>query len=103
LVLEHIEDLRPIFDEASRVLRPAGQLLLTELHPTRQMLGKRARYVDPRTGELAHVTAFPHDVSDYVNAGVRAGLALLELGEWRDAGAVYADPPRILSARFQRT
>jgi len=103
LVLEHIEDLEPIFSEASRVLRPAGQLFFAELHPARQMLGKRARYVNPRTGELAHVPAFPHDVSDYVNAGVRAGLTLLELGEWRDPGAVYTDPPRILSARFERT
>lgn len=103
LVLEHIQDLAPIFSEAWRVLRPGGELFLAELHPARQMLGKQARYTDPRTDELVHVTAYPHDVSDYVNGGVRAGFTLCELGERRDRGAVYADPPRILSARFERT
>jgi hypothetical protein len=44
---------------------------------------------------------FPHDISDYVNAGLRAGLALLELGERRDARAEYRDPPRIVSAHFR--
>lgn len=102
LVLEHIQDLAPIFDEASRVLRPGGELLLAELHPARQMLGKQARYTDPGSGELVHVTAYPHDVADYVNGGVRAGLTLCELGEWRDRGAVFAAPPRLVSARFRR-
>ena len=101
-VLEHIQDIAPIFSEAARVLRSGGELFLAELHPARQMLGKKARYTDPRTGELVHLTAYPHDVSDYVNCGVRAGLTLCELGEWRDRGAAYADPPRILSARFRR-
>jgi hypothetical protein len=47
------------------------------------------------------VTAFAHDISDYVNAGLRAGLTLLELGERRDARAEYTDPPRIVSAHFR--
>ncbi len=33
LVLEHIENLGHIFDEAARALRPGGEFLLYELHP----------------------------------------------------------------------
>jgi malonyl-CoA O-methyltransferase len=101
LVLEHVEQLGPVLSEAARVLGPNGELWLCELHPTRQMLGVGARFTHPETRELEHVTAFPHDVSDYVNGGILAGLTLLHLGEWRDAGTAYAAPPRLLSAHFR--
>ncbi len=38
---------------------------------------------------------------EHVNGGIRAGLTLLGLVEWRDSGATYADPPRIVSAHFR--
>jgi malonyl-CoA O-methyltransferase len=102
LVLEHIEHLDPVLTEAARVLRPDGELFLCELHPVRQLLGRQARFTDPRTGETERIAAFLHDVSDYVNGGVQAGCALLRLGEWRDAGAARTDPPRLISARFRK-
>jgi ubiquinone/menaquinone biosynthesis C-methylase UbiE len=101
LVLEHVEHLDPILTEASRALRPNGDLFLCELHPMRQMLGGQAQFTNPQTGELERVAAFLHDVSEYVNGGVQAGCTLLHLGEWRDAGAVRADPPRLLSVHFR--
>jgi malonyl-CoA O-methyltransferase len=101
LVLEHVERLEPVFAEAARALRPGGELFLCELHPTRQMLGRQAEFTRPETGERELVAAFPHDTSDYVNGGLRAGFELLRLGEWRDAGAPFAVPPRVLSAHFR--
>jgi ubiquinone/menaquinone biosynthesis C-methylase UbiE/8-oxo-dGTP pyrophosphatase MutT (NUDIX family) len=99
LVLEHIQALGPVLDQAARVLVPAGALFLCELHPTRQMLGKQARFGQPG-GSIECITAFPHDVSDYVNAARAAGFTLEHLGEWRDAGADFQTPPRLLSAVF---
>jgi len=102
LVLEHVEHLAPIFSEAARVLRGREELLVCELHPMRQMLGRQAEFTHPQTGELERVTAFLHDVSDYVNGGMQAGFELVHLGEWRDAGAGGGDPPRLLSVRFRK-
>jgi ubiquinone/menaquinone biosynthesis C-methylase UbiE len=102
LVLEHVERLQPIFDEAARVLRRGGDLFVCELHPIRQMLGRQAEFTNPLTGERERVTAFLHDVSEYVNGGLRAGFTLVRLGEWRDPSAGPADPPRLLSVHFRR-
>jgi malonyl-CoA O-methyltransferase len=102
LVLEHVEDLSPVFAEAARVLRPGGTIFCAELHPMRQLLGRQAAYTDPVTGELERIAAFLHDASEYVGAGLAVGLALAELGEWRDDAADRAAPPRLLSLRFTR-
>jgi 8-oxo-dGTP pyrophosphatase MutT (NUDIX family)/SAM-dependent methyltransferase len=99
LVLEHIEALAVVIGEAARVLAPGGTLFLCELHPVRQMIGKQARF-SARPGAIECITAFPHDVSDYVNAALAAGFTLEQLGEWRDAGAAFHTPPRLFSARF---
>ncbi len=100
LVLEHVHHLAPIFREAKRVLRPGGEVYLCELHPMRQMMGRQARFVHPETGQPEKVAAYHHDVSEYVNEAVGAGFAVSHLGEWRDPGADWSVPPRLLSAQF---
>lgn len=102
LVLEHVECLSPLFAEAARVLRRSGELFLSELHPSRQLMGRQARFSHPRTGKLQKVAAFLHDTTEYVNGGLEAGFRLAELGELRDPGASPFDPPRVLSVRFAR-
>lgn len=101
LVLEHVEGLDSVFREARRALRPGGELFVCELHPMRQMMGRQARFIHPRTGKMEKVAAFLHDVSEYLNLAGRAGFSLVDLGEWRDPGASRFDPPRVLSARFR--
>jgi len=98
LVLEHIAELGHVFNEAARVLRPAGTLYLCELHPFRQRLGSQAQFSGAAGRE--RVPAFLHDVSDYVAAGLAAGLALRALDEWWDAGADKNSAPRLLSQRW---
>jgi ubiquinone/menaquinone biosynthesis C-methylase UbiE len=101
LVLEHIEEVEAIFAEASRVLRNGGDLFMCELHPMRQMGGGQAQFVASRTGERVRITAFLHDVSEYVNAGLGYGFEVVHLGEWRDSGAERREPPRLLSIIFR--
>lgn len=102
LVLEHVADLAPVFREAARVLRPGGTLWLAELHPERQRRGGQAHFRDPATGETVYVVAHRHDVSDYVNGGLDAGLELRHLGEPIEAEAPAGAPPRLLTLRFAR-
>ena len=101
LVLEHIEQVQPIFAEAARVLREGGELFVCELHPTRQMYGRQAEFTDSETGECERIAAFLHDVSEYVNAGLRSGLELTHIGEWRDSNGSQSDLPRLLSLQFR--
>jgi malonyl-CoA O-methyltransferase len=102
LVLEHVEDLAPVYAEAARVLRRGGQLLLCELHPERQRRGAQAHFTDAATGGTVHVPAHRHTVSEYVNGGVAAGLTLAHLGEWLEQGAPAGAPPRLLSVLFEK-
>ncbi len=73
LVLEHVEALGPVFQEARRVLRDGGTFYLAELHPTRQFGGTQAHFED------------------------EAGFAVREMGEWRAEGDEH---PRLLTIRF---
>lgn len=102
LVLEHVEDLAPVYGEAARVLRPAGRLWLCELHPERQRRGSQAHFVNAHTGETVQVPAHRHMVGEYVNGGIAAGLILRHLGEWLEADAARDAPPRLLSVLFER-
>jgi malonyl-CoA O-methyltransferase len=73
LVLEHVSGLGPIYAEASRALRPGGQLWLCELHPERQRRGSQAQFTDRRTDTTVPVAAHFHTVDEYVNGGGRGG------------------------------
>ncbi len=101
LVLEHVQRLETVFGEAARVLRPGGVLFICELHPMRQMMGKQAKFTDPKTGAIHRIASYLHDVSEYVNGGLAAGLQVTRLKEWRDAEAGPSDPPRLLSLEFE--
>ena len=102
LVLEHVEDLATVFAEAARTLRPEGELFVCELHPMRQLMGGQAQFSNTQTGERELVTAFLHNVSDYVNGGLSAGFELKRLDEWRDQNAAADTIPRLLSLQFTK-
>jgi ubiquinone/menaquinone biosynthesis C-methylase UbiE len=102
LVLEHLRDVPFVFREAHRVLRDGGRLFLCELHPFRQLQGSKARFVTPGTQVVEHVTAYLHDVSEYLNAAVSAGFILREVAEWRDPGSDQASVPRLFSGLWNK-
>ena len=99
LVLEHIENLAPIFREAARTLRPMGRFFVNELHPFRQYDGKKARFY--RNEETIEVDAFVYHISDFFHAAIDNGLVLIDLNEyWHEAD--QKELPRVLSLVFER-
>ena len=102
LVLEHIADLHRFFQEAARVLRPGGEGFVCELHPFRQLQGRQAQFTEAKSGQVVLIPAYLHDVSEYVNASVQQGFALLRMDEWRDAyDTMHTLPPRLLSLHLR--
>ena len=101
LILEHVERLETFFAEAARVLTKGGEFFICELHPMRQIAGGQAQFSNTKTGERQRVTAFLHDVSEYVNTGLSSGFELQHMDEWRDVEAPGDSSPRLLSLRFR--
>jgi len=100
LVLEHIDDLTPVFAQATQHLVTGGMMLVCELHPFRQYQGTQARFADSN-GAPVLIPAFQHHVSEYLRAARDAGLVLRQLDEWwhvEDKGL----PPRLLSLVFDK-
>ncbi len=99
LVLEHIENISFVFSEASRTLCDGGFFFVSELHPFRQYLGRKANF--QRAESRIEIPAYVHHISDFLDAARQNGLALKELHEWwheDDEGK----PPRLISFMFEK-
>jgi malonyl-CoA O-methyltransferase len=81
LVLEHLRDLRFVFGEARRVLKPGGLAVVSAMHPAMFLKGAFARFTDPASGERVAPGSVPYPIGDFVMAAVRAGFALEDVVE----------------------
>jgi len=98
LVLEHIQNLDHIFEEAFKKLEDRGYLYIGELHPFKQYTGSKARF---ETGEGVHIVqCYNHHISEFIQSAEKNGLKLLQLREWFDNDD-KSSLPRILTLLFQ--
>ncbi len=82
LVLEHIENLNHIFQQASAVLSPGGLIYIGELHPYKQYMGTKARF---ETDEgLQVLDCCTHNISGFVQSAINNGLEILSMDEFFD-------------------
>jgi malonyl-CoA O-methyltransferase len=93
LVLEHVEDLAPVFAQARRVLAEGGRLYIAEYHPYRQLAGGQARFTPDGSDQEQFVPAWRHSVSEFVTAAIRAGFKPQRIGE---PGFEDDEVPRLL-------
>jgi len=99
LVLEHIEDLRFVSEQAVACARSGGLMYVGELPPFKQYQCNQARFDTP-AGRVA-VQVHRHHVSEFLQQAKAAGLDLLDLREWFDVDNATA-PPRILTLLLQK-
>ncbi|KAI1622005.1 cyclopropane-fatty-acyl-phospholipid synthase [Exophiala viscosa] len=72
LVLEHVPaDI--FFGHVSRILKPGGILLLTNMHSEMGSMSQ-AGFVDPKTGEKIRPTSYSHTVAEVEAAAAKSGL-----------------------------
>jgi ubiquinone/menaquinone biosynthesis C-methylase UbiE len=100
LILEHVQNLNPVFSEAARVLKPNGYFFVSELHPFKQYQGSKARF--ETNNKIVSPDCFTHHISDFFNAAQIAGLQCTELKEWFD-NHNRDGSPRLISFLFKKT
>jgi ubiquinone/menaquinone biosynthesis C-methylase UbiE len=79
LALTHVPDLTPVYREFSRVLRPGGAAITSDMHPLMTMTGGVAGFQsqDGLPG-VPYVVNITHHVSEYIRAFNAAGLEVRE-------------------------
>jgi SAM-dependent methyltransferase len=100
LVLEHIENLDPVFEEAGKALKTGGYVYIGELHPFKQYGGTKARF-DTENGRQ-EVTCFTHHISDFIKAGKKYGFELTNINEFFDDDD-KTTVPRILTVLLKKS
>jgi SAM-dependent methyltransferase len=81
LVDEHLADLRPLYREAHRLLRPGGRHVLVGYHPHFIMAAGIPTHFNHAKGEPVAIETHVHLFSDHAAAALGAGFALAELIE----------------------
>ena len=99
LVLEHIEDLQPVFANVAAVLKPGGYLYISELHPFKQYNGSKARFETAEGTQV--VNCFNHHITDFTEAASANGLGLTLVREYFDDDNKN-NIPRLLTFLFNK-
>ena len=99
LVLEHIENLEPIFEQATASIVSGGHIYIGELHPFKQYAGTKARF-ETEHG-LQVVTCYHHHVSDFTKAAKKHGFVITDINEYFDSNEQKLIP-RILTLLFKK-
>ena len=81
LVDEHLRDLRPLYREASRLVRPSGMHVLIGYHPHFIMTAGMPTHFDHHRGESIAIETYVHLLSDHVAAARAVGFSLIEMRE----------------------
>lgn len=98
LALGHLPTIEPTFVEMSRVLRPQGSLLLSDLHPYQTLNGAQRTFTDT-DGTIYAVEHYLHPISHYINTARKHGMQITAL----DEPVVHGDTPAVLVMRFDKT
>ncbi|MGB2868782.1 MAG: class I SAM-dependent methyltransferase [Bacteroidota bacterium] len=77
---EHLPDLKPLYRETSRVIRPGGTFILVGYHPQFLMAGVPTHF-NRASGEPVAIRSYVHLLSDHVKAARACGWTLTEMDE----------------------
>ena len=98
LMLEHIENLDFVFEQAYKVLRENGRFYIGELHPFKQYQGSKARF--DTAEDVFELECFIHNISDFFAAAKSSDFECADLKEWFDDDD-RTQIPRLLTMLFK--
>jgi ubiquinone/menaquinone biosynthesis C-methylase UbiE len=99
LVLEHIQNIDFIFQQANRHLKADGFFYVGELHPFKQYEGSKARF-ETASGIFV-LECFTHHMSEYIDIARANNFSCIFLTEWFDEND-RATIPRVIAFLFQK-
>lgn len=80
LALTHVDDLAPVFGEFARVLRPRGDLVISDVHPDLVLLGSVVTAVGP-DGQPQQAATYRHAPTAVLRVALAAGFGVLRCEE----------------------
>lgn len=80
LALTHVADLEPVYAEFARVLRPGGDLIVSDVDRDLVLLGSVVKVSGP-DGRPGLATTHRHRTADHLRAALAAGFAVLRCEE----------------------
>jgi SAM-dependent methyltransferase len=80
LALSHVQDLRPVMAEFARVIRPGGNLVISDSHHELVFRGSVVKAVGP-AGEPGLVKTYRHTPGAFLRAALPVGLSVLRCEE----------------------
>ncbi|MEO8151045.1 MAG: class I SAM-dependent methyltransferase [Bacteroidia bacterium] len=98
LILEHIENIDFVFEQANGVLNNGGIFYIGELHPFKQYEGSKARF-DTGNG-VFELECFVHHLSEFFNAAKKNNFYCIAADEWFDDNDRTI--PRLLTMVFEK-
>jgi len=81
LVDEHLQDLRPLYREAARLLESGGAFVLVGYHPHFIMTAGMPTHFNSPSGVPVAIETYVHLLSDHVAAARAVGLSLVDMRE----------------------
>lgn len=100
LVLEHIENLDNVFENAAKSVKTGGYIYIGELHPFKQYSGTKARFETEEGIQV--VDCYNHHLSDFTSAARNSGFEIANLNEYFDEDD-RTSLPRILTILFRKS
>jgi ubiquinone/menaquinone biosynthesis C-methylase UbiE len=100
LVLEHIENLEHIFEQAAQLLNSGGKIYVGEFHPFKQYSGSKARF--ETAAGMQVVECYTHHITSFTKAATTYGLTLIALEEYFDDDNNQSEIPRVLAMIFKK-
>jgi len=85
LALVHVRELQPVLAEFARVLRPGGDLVISDMHHERVTRGSVIKARGPG-GEPYIAATYRHQLGDYLRAALSLGLQVRRCEEPTAAG-----------------
>lgn len=81
LALTHVPDLMPAYAEFARVLRPGGDLIISDVHPELVLLGSTVKATGP-DGAAQLATTHRHGLGDHLRAALAARFTVIRCEEY---------------------
>lgn len=80
LALTHVDNLAPVFADLARVLRPGGDVVVSDVHPDLVLLGSVVKAVGP-DGRPQQAATYRHAPTAVLRAALAAGFVALRCEE----------------------